>query len=75
MKDFIMKKAQSTLVLMALASSSAAFAVTDFDTLDKDGSGTLSPLEASADAELMSQFTKLDTDKNNELSKSEFDEA
>ena len=70
-----MKKAQSTLVLMALASSSAAFAVTDFDTLDKDGRGTLSPLEASADAELMSQFTKLDTDKNNELSKSEFDKA
>ncbi|XQF93435.1 calmodulin [Pseudoalteromonas espejiana] len=70
-----MKRAQSTLVLMALASSSAAFAVTDFDTLDKDSSGALSPLEASADAELMSQFSKLDTDKNNELSKSEYDKA
>ena len=51
-----MKTFQSTLVLMALASSSAAFAATDFDTLDVDGNGAISQAEASVDAELLSKF-------------------
>ena len=66
---------KSTLVLMALASSSAAFAATDFDTLDVDGNGAISQAEASVDASLMSQFTELDTDQNGELSKAEFSKA
>ncbi|MBE0457319.1 calmodulin [Pseudoalteromonas sp. KG3] len=70
-----MNTLNKTLALIALASSSAAFAATDFDTLDVDGSGTISQSEASADAELMSKFTELDTDGNGELSKEEFSNA
>ncbi|MBH0058237.1 calmodulin [Pseudoalteromonas sp. SWXJZ94C] len=70
-----MKTFQSTLVLMALASSSAAFAATDFNTLDVDGNGAISQAEVSVDAELMSQFTDLDTDQNGELSEDEFSQA
>ena len=70
-----MKTFQSTLVLMALASSSAAFAASDFDTLDVDGNGAISQSEASVDAKLMSMFSELDTDQNGELSKEEFSKA
>jgi len=70
-----MNTLNKTLALIALASSSAAFAATDFDTLDVDGSGTISQSEASIDAELMSKFTELDTDQNGELSKEEFAKA
>jgi Ca2+-binding EF-hand superfamily protein len=70
-----MKTVQSTLVLMALASSSAAFAATDFDTLDVDGNGAISQAEASVDAELLEQFQELDIDQNGELSKTEFSKA
>ncbi|ASM48318.1 hypothetical protein PESP_a0020 [Pseudoalteromonas espejiana DSM 9414] len=70
-----MKSINKTLALIALASSSAAFAATDFDTLDVDGSGTISQSEASIDAKLMSMFSELDTDQNGELSKEEFSEA
>ncbi|XQF91186.1 EF-hand domain-containing protein [Pseudoalteromonas espejiana] len=70
-----MKRINKTLALIALASSSAAFAATDFDTLDVDGSGTISQSEASIDAKLMSMFSELDTDQNGELSKEEFSEA
>ncbi|MGO2291902.1 MAG: EF-hand domain-containing protein [Pseudoalteromonas sp.] len=66
---------KSTLVLMALASSSTAFAATDFDTFDTDGDGVISQAEASIDSELMSQFTELDTDQNGELSEDEFSKA
>ncbi|WP_024610114.1 MULTISPECIES: EF-hand domain-containing protein [unclassified Pseudoalteromonas] len=69
-----MKKLQSTLVLMALASSSAVFASTDFETLDVDGSGAISQAEASVDADLMALFSELDIDGNGELSKEEFSE-
>ena len=70
-----MKSINKTLALIALASSSAAFAATDFDTLDVDGSGTISKSEASIDAKLMSMFSELDADQDGELSKAEFSEA
>ena len=70
-----MKSINKTLALIAIASSSAAFAATDFDTLDVDGSGTISQAEASVDAKLMSMFSELDTDQNGELSKEEFSKA
>ncbi|MBB1456811.1 EF-hand domain-containing protein [Pseudoalteromonas sp. SG43-5] len=70
-----MKSINKTLALIAIASSSAAFAATDFDTLDVDSSGTISQAEASVDAKLMSMFSELDTDQNGELSKEEFSEA
>ena len=43
----IMKTVNKTLALIALVSSSAAFAATDFDTLDVDGNGELSKQEFS----------------------------
>ena len=70
-----MKRINKTLALIALASSSATFAATDFDTLDVDGSGAISQAEASVDAKLMSMFSELDTDQNGELSKEEFSTA
>ncbi|MEL0642322.1 calmodulin, partial [Pseudoalteromonas aliena] len=51
-----MKTLNKALALVALASSSAVFAATDFDTLDIDGNGTISQAEASVDAKLMSMF-------------------
>ena len=70
-----MKTLNKTLALIALASSSAAFAASDFDTLDVDGKGAISQSEAAVDAELMSIFSELDTDQNGELSKEEFSKA
>ena len=70
-----MKSINKTLALIALASSSAAFATSDFDTLDVDGNGAISQSEASVDAKLMSLFSELDTDQNDELSKEEFSKA
>ena len=61
-----------TFALIALASSSAAFAATDFNTLDVNGDGVISQSEASVDAELMSIFSELDTDGNGVLSKEEY---
>ncbi len=71
----IMKTLNKTLALIALASSSAAFAASDFDALDVDGNGAISQSEAAVDAELMSIFSELDTDQNGELSKEEFSKA
>jgi len=70
-----MKILHKTFALIALASSSAAFAASDFDTLDTDGNGAISQSEASVDAKLMSMFSELDTDQNGELSKEELSKA
>ena len=70
-----MKTLHKTFALIALAYSSAAFAASDFDTLDTDGNGAISQSEASVDAKLMSMFAELDTDQNGELSKAEFSKA
>ncbi|AXV63829.1 calmodulin [Pseudoalteromonas lipolytica] len=70
-----MNTVNKTLALVALISSSAAFAMSDFETLDVDGNGVISQSEASVDAELMSKFSELDTDGNGELSKQEFSKA
>lgn len=70
-----MKRINKTLALIALASSSAAFAASDFNSFDVDGDGVISQAEASVDAELMSMFSELDTDQNGMLSKAEFSKA
>lgn len=70
-----MNTLNKTLALIALASSSAAFAAVDFNELDIDGSGTLSQQEASMGGITSATFSELDTDGNGELSKQEFDNA
>ncbi|MBB1385546.1 MULTISPECIES: calmodulin [Pseudoalteromonas] len=67
-----MKHLNKALALMAIASSSVAFAASDFNSLDIDGSGTISPSEAAVDTDLMAEFVELDTDGSGELSKEEF---
>ena len=67
-----MKTLHKTFALIALASSSEAFAASDFDTLDADGNGVISQSEAAVNADLTAAFTELDTDGNGELSKAEF---
>jgi hypothetical protein len=67
-----MKHFNKVLALMAIASSSVAFAASDFNSLDIDSSGTISPSEAAVDTDLMAEFIELDTDGSGELSKEEF---
>lgn len=67
-----MKTVNKTLALVALLSSSAAFAAVDFNSFDADGDGVISKSEAQANAQLVQLFEKLDTDGNGELSQQEF---
>ncbi|WP_462156811.1 calmodulin [Pseudoalteromonas sp. GB56] len=69
-----MKRITSTLALITLAASSAAFAA-DFSALDADGNGAISIEEAAADMTIAEQFEQLDTDGNGELSQAEFEKA
>ncbi|MCK8126911.1 calmodulin [Pseudoalteromonas sp. 2CM39R] len=62
-----MKTFTKTLALIALASSSAAFAAVDFDSFDSfdsDGDGVISQSEAQANSQLAKLFDDLDTDGN-----------
>tara|TARA_R110002049_G_scaffold61521_5_gene163881 strand:+ start:3052 stop:3267 length:216 start_codon:yes stop_codon:yes gene_type:complete len=67
-----LKTLHKTLALIALASSSAAFAAVDFDSFDTDGDGVISQTEAQANPQLAQIFDELDADGNGELSKEEF---
>lgn len=67
-----MKTLHKTLALIALASSSAAFAAVDFDSFDTDGDGVISQTEAQVNPQLAQIFDELDADGNGELSKEEF---
>ncbi|KPZ57899.1 EF-hand domain-containing protein [Pseudoalteromonas sp. P1-25] len=67
-----MKTVNKTLALVALLSSSAAFAAVDFNSFDADSDGVISKSEAQANAQLIELFDKLDTDGNGELSQQEF---
>ena len=71
----IMKTVNKTLALIALASSSVAFAATDFGPLDVDGNGVVSKSEAAVDAKIMSQFKTLDVNGDGVLTEAEFSEA
>ncbi|KTF10930.1 EF-hand domain-containing protein [Pseudoalteromonas sp. H105] len=70
-----MSTLNKAVALIALASSSAAFATTGFNTLDVDSNGVISQSEAAVDAKLISQFKELDIDGNGELSQEEFSKA
>ncbi|MCF7502123.1 MULTISPECIES: EF-hand domain-containing protein [Pseudoalteromonas] len=68
-----MKQINTTLAILALATSSAAFAQgVSFSTFDTNSDGVISKEEASANVQLEKLFPELDTDGNGELSKEEF---
>lgn len=69
------KHINSALLVTSIAlvgSSFSALATTTFEQFDKDGNGSISKTEASADPRLNDQFKKLDSDGNGELSQTEF---
>ncbi|MGO3299765.1 MAG: calmodulin [Pseudoalteromonas sp.] len=67
-----MKTLNKTLALVALVSSSAAFAAVDFASFDADSDGVISQTEAQVNQQLVQIFDDLDVDGNGELSKEEF---
>ncbi|WP_409424264.1 EF-hand domain-containing protein [Pseudoalteromonas sp. RW-H-Ap-1] len=67
-----MKTLNTTLAVLVLASSSAAYAAVDFASFDSNGDGVISQQEAASNKQLMNIFDDLDTDGNGELSKEEF---
>lgn len=67
-----MKALNTTLAILVLASSSAAYAAVDFASFDSNGDGVISQQEAAANKQLMNIFDDIDTDGNGELSKEEF---
>ncbi|MCC9662625.1 EF-hand domain-containing protein [Pseudoalteromonas sp. MB41] len=68
-----MKHINTTLAILALATSSATFAQgVSFSTFDTNGDGVISKEEASVNMQLEKLFPELDSDGNGELSKEEF---
>ncbi|ALQ06583.1 MULTISPECIES: EF-hand domain-containing protein [Pseudoalteromonas] len=67
-----MKTLNTTLAVIILASSSAAYAAVDFASFDIDSDGVITKQEAQVNAQLVKLFDDLDTDGNGELSKEEF---
>ena len=67
-----MKTLNTTLAILVLASSSAAYAAVDFSSFDSNGDGVISQQEAAVNKQLMNIFDDLDADGNGELSKEEF---
>ncbi|AWL11008.1 hypothetical protein HMF8227_00512 [Saliniradius amylolyticus] len=64
-----MKKCIATMMLLPAMGVLAGNI--NFDQLDANGDGSLSPQEAAASKELASNFAKVDTDGNGRLSKGE----
>ena len=67
-----MKTLNTTLAVLVLASSSAAYAAVDFASFDSNNDGVISMEEAQVNSQLVKIFKDLDTDGNGELSKEEF---
>jgi Ca2+-binding EF-hand superfamily protein len=67
-----MKTLNTTLAVLVLASSSAAYAAVDFVSFDSNSDGVISMEEAQVNSQLVKIFKDLDTDGNGELSKEEF---
>ncbi|MBQ4800801.1 EF-hand domain-containing protein [Pseudoalteromonas sp. MMG006] len=67
-----MKTLNTTLAVLVLASSSAAYAAVDFASFDADGDGAITKQEAQVNSQLVKIFDDLDADGNGELSKEEF---
>ncbi|WP_438862458.1 calmodulin [Neptunicella sp.] len=70
-----MKRINTTLAMLTLVTTSAAFAATSFAELDVDQNGALSMQEASADATLAQKFEELDTNQDGQLSEAEYNNA
>ncbi|WP_341218866.1 calmodulin [uncultured Pseudoalteromonas sp.] len=67
-----MKTLNTTLAVLVLASSLAAYAAVDFASFDSNSDGVISMEEAQVNSQLVKIFKDLDTDGNGELSKEEF---
>ena len=67
-----MKTLNTTLAVLVLASSSAAYAAVDFASFDSNSDGVISMEEAQVNSQLVKIFKDLETDGNGELSKEEF---
>ncbi|WP_372761340.1 calmodulin [Pseudoalteromonas sp.] len=67
-----MKVFNTTLAIVVLASSAAAYAGVDFASFDSNSDGVISLEEAQANPQLVKIFEQLDADGNGELSKQEF---
>lgn len=63
---------RTAIAAMILLSSGGAMAATDFDSLDSDKSGALSPEEASQMPGLMDRWRELDVNDDGRLDMVEF---
>lgn len=58
--------------MMAVALSSTAWAGSNFQTLDTNQDGYISPSEAADDAELSSQWSRIDANNDGRVDQAEF---